>query len=105
MRVMSIRGHDMLLTAATRLTQFYCRQSSISGIPGRLGRQVLERKHLHAHQMLKTVGVVAGSMSDKLLQDVEKTTVNRADFAQSLNLKALRVQAKQCQGLMKKFAG
>ena len=32
-------------------------------------------------------------------------TLNKNDFAQNLNLKALKVQAKQCQSLMKEFAG
>ena len=95
----------MLLKSAIRLARLHCRQSPRSAALVTLGRHALERKHPHARELVKAVSVVVELMSDNLQQGSDHTTLKKASFAQTLKLKALRVQAKQCQSLMKKFAG
>lgn len=36
---------------------------------------------------------------------IDTPTLDKHDFAQSLDLKALQIEARHCQSLMKKFAG
>lgn len=58
----------------------------------------------HAHFRLRfRCGLVSVMAKAHGVADIP--TLNKNDFAQDLNLKALKVQAKQCQSLLKKFAG
>ena len=64
---------------------------------------------LQLHQRgVKTVNVrfsTTVSMSHEQTACTTGRPFDKSDFSQTLKLKALKVQAKQCQGLMKTFAG
>ena len=59
----------------------------------------------HAHFRLRFRCGLVGAMAKAAHAIADIPTLNKNDFAQNLNLKALKVQAKQCQSLMKNFAG
>ena len=54
---------------------------------------------------MKCVSSVADEMTDDKTHSIVPVKLDKSRLAQDLQLKALRVQAKQCQSLMKKFAG
>ena len=68
-------------------------------------RQSPEQGCPHAHFRLRFRSDLSCAMAEAPQVVVDLPTLSKDDFAQRLDLKALRVQAKQCQSLMKKFAG
>ena len=62
--------------------------------PYQLVRQVINGPLFHTR-----------TMSEAQAASTSERPFDKSEFSQTLTLKALKVQAKQCQGLMKSFAG
>ncbi len=58
-----------------------------------------------AKKMYNVSSNLIGTISDPQTPNTAGRTFRKKDFSQTLMLKALRVQPKQCHALMKTFAG
>ncbi|KAA6423720.1 MAG: tRNA (guanine(37)-N1)-methyltransferase [Trebouxia sp. A1-2] len=59
----------------------------------------------HVRQLINGRLIPIRNMSDAQAASTPGRPFDKSEFSQTLTLRALKVQAKQCQGLMKSFAG
>lgn len=96
----------MLLKVLLACRPFSARRSRwLPAARARFGGHAPLQLHQYAVKPVIARFTKTENMSDKQTACTTGRPFDKSDFSQTLKLKALKVQAKQCQGLMKTFAG
>ena len=84
--------HTLQFCPSTKAHAAASRHLGVVPAPKGLAIKTSTASHIHCRHMISEKSSVSRSL-------------DKTEFTQTLNLQALRVQAKQCQRLMKTFAG